>query len=75
MNKKNKAAKPDITFRNWTSVTFIQPLTRGGDKWVMENVSFEPWQKYSGGIVCDLRMASALAQNAIRDGLEVKWKT
>ena len=75
MNKKNKAAKPDIIFRNWTSVTFIQPLTRGGDKWVMENVSFEPWQKYSGGIVCEPRMASALVQNAIRDGLEVKWKT
>lgn len=62
----------DITFTFHGSIALMFAHTSTGQEWVNENVNIEPWQYYDPYVAVEPRMAEAIIDGAINDGLEVE---
>ena len=60
----------DVNIENCGSIAMITPMTPAGQKWVDENIPYEPWQLMGCSISCEPRCIPAIIEGMQDAGLE-----
>lgn len=59
----------DFEVENHGTIVMVRPVSEAAKAWVAENVGLESWQWFGDAFGCEPRMAGALVEGMLDDGL------